>query len=254
MSGRCLQLLRCLGPLVGLLCVLAGCGGNGGSSSTSGTVSRGRPLSLQFQLSSQLSSQAVSAARHEGRVAAQVRQVQPGDPGFIERLEIRLQAQGSDLVPPQVFTLDATEQETVTLEVMVPDIAPATFQVLVSAFNPQGIEVFRGDTSVAFGQTNAVVTLLRAALVPVPATPANLQQTTFVFADGAIFGLAKYPGHSGNRHVCGQCRRFCFDSKWLGGDWQPGDWLVHLAGGHEHFPCRAGSPGGGPTRPGAVSN
>ena len=193
MSGRCLQLLRCLGPLVGLLCVLAGCGGNGGSSSTSGTVSRGRPLSLQFQLSSQLSSQAVSAARHEGRVAAQVRQVQPGDPGFIERIEIRLQAQGSDLVPPQVFTLDATEQETVTLEVMVPDTAPATFQVLVSAFNPQGIEVFRGDTSVAFGQTNAVVTLLRAALVPVPATPANLQQTTFIFADGAIFGLANIP-------------------------------------------------------------
>jgi hypothetical protein len=81
----------------------------------------------------------------------------------------------------------------VTLEVMVPDTAPATFQVLVSAFNPQGIEVFRGDTGVAFGQTSAVVTLVRAALVPVPATPANLQQTTFTFADGAIFGLANIP-------------------------------------------------------------
>jgi len=132
-------------------------------------------------------------ARYERLTAAQTQQVQPGDPGFIERVEIRLQAQGSDLVPPQVFTLDPTEQETVTLEVMVPDTAPATFQVLVSAFNPQGIEVFRGDTSVALGQTSAVVTLFRAALVPVPATPANLQQTTFAFADGAIFGLANIP-------------------------------------------------------------
>jgi hypothetical protein len=38
-----------------------------------------------------------------------------------------------------------------------------------------------------------LVTLVRAALVPVPATPANLQQTTFTFADGAIFGLAHIP-------------------------------------------------------------
>jgi Putative Ig domain/Bacterial Ig domain len=126
-------------------------------------------------------------------VAAELRQVQPGDPGFIERIVIRLQAQGSDLVLPQVFTLDPTEQEIVTLEVTVPDTAPTTFQVLVSCFNPQGIEVFRGDTSVALGQTSAVVTLVRSALVPVPATPANLQQTTFLFADGAIFGLAHIP-------------------------------------------------------------
>ena len=37
------------------------------------------------------------------------------------------------------------------------------------------------------------MTLLRAALVPVPATPANLQQTTFIFADGTIFGLGNIP-------------------------------------------------------------
>jgi hypothetical protein len=104
-----------------------------------------------------------------------------------------LQAQGSDLLLPQVFTLDSTEQDTVTREVMVPDTAPATFQVLVSAFNPQGIEVFSGDTTVDLGQTSAVVPLLRAALVPVPATPANLQQTTYTFTDGAIFGLANVP-------------------------------------------------------------
>ena len=77
MRGRGLQLLRCLGLLMGLLCMLAGCGSNGESNSTSGTVSRGRPLALQFRLSSQPLSQAASAA--------------PGAPGFIERLAIRLQ-------------------------------------------------------------------------------------------------------------------------------------------------------------------
>jgi hypothetical protein len=193
MRGRCLQLLRCLGLLMGLLCMLVGCGGNSGSSETTDAVSRGRPLSLQFRLSSQLSSHAVRAARHKGPGTAQVRQIQPGDPGFINQIEIRLQVQGSDLVPPQVFMLDAAEQETVTREVTVPDTAPPTFQVLVSCFNSQGIEVFRGDTTVAFGQTSAVVTLVRTALLPVPATPANLQQTTFLFTDGAVFGLPNMP-------------------------------------------------------------
>jgi hypothetical protein len=193
MRGRCLQLLRCLGLVMGLLCMLAGCGSNSGSSDTSGAASRGQPLSLQVRLSDQLAPQAASASRLQGLVAAQMRQVQPGDPGFIERFVVRLQAQGSDLVLPQVFTLDSTEQDTATREVTVPDTAPATFQVLISAFNPQGIEVYRGDTSIGRGQTSAVVTLLRASLVPVPATPANLQQTTFTFTDGAIFGLANIP-------------------------------------------------------------
>src|SRR5262245_2125014 len=193
MRGRYLQLLRCLGLLMGLLCILAGCGGNSGSSDTSGTVSRGRPLSLEVQFSSELAPPAVSKAQSQGLVAAKGQPIQPGGPGFIERIVIRLQAQGSDLMLPQVFTLDPTEQEIVTREVTVPDTAPTTFQVLVSCFNPQGIEVFRGDTTVALGQTSAVVTLVRAALVPVPATPANLQQTTFIFANGAIFGLANLP-------------------------------------------------------------
>jgi Putative Ig domain/Cohesin domain len=187
MRGRCPQLLQRLGLLLGLLCLLAGCGGS--SDNTHGTAARGRQLSLQLQLSSQ----AVTMSQHEGLASAQVRQVQPGDPGFIERLEIRLQAQGSDLAPPQIFTLSPTEQETVTLNVTVPETAPATFQVLVSSFNSQGIEVFRGDTSVALGQTSAIVTLIRTALVPVPATPTNLQQTTFTFTNGAIFRLPNIP-------------------------------------------------------------
>ena len=193
MRGRCLQLLRYLGLVMGLLGMLAGCGGNSGSSDTSGAVSRGRPLSLQLKRSSQLAPQATSASRSQGLAAAQVQQVQPGDPGFIERFEVRLQAQGSDLVPTQVFPLTPAEQDAATRDITVPDTAPATFQVLVSVFNSQEIEIFRGDTTVALGQTSAVVTLLRAALVPVPVTPANVQQTTFFFADGAIFGLAHMP-------------------------------------------------------------
>src|SRR5262252_3902012 len=193
MRGRCLQLLRYLGLVMGLLGMLAGCGGNSGSSDTSGAVSRGRPLSLQLKRSSQLAPQATSASRSQGLAAAQVQQVQPGDPGFIERFEVRLQAQGSDLVPAQIFQLTPTEQDAATRDITVPDTAPATFQVLVSAFNSQGIETFRGDTTVARGQTSAVVTLLRAALVPVPVTPANVQQTIFFFTDGAIFGLAHMP-------------------------------------------------------------
>ena len=186
MRGRGLQLLRYLGLLLGLLCMLAGCGSNGGSSTTGSTASRSRRLALQLQLSSE----AVSTAPPAGRPSAQARQVQPGDPGFIDRLEIRLQAQGSDLVSPQVFLLDPAQQETATLEVAVPDTAPTTFEVLISAFTSQGIEAYRGQTSVARGQTSAVVLLPRFAFVPVPATAANLQQTTFNFTDGAVFGLA----------------------------------------------------------------
>ena len=87
MRGRCLRLLRCLGLLLGFLCLPAGCGGNSGSSDTSGAVSRGRPLALQIQLSSQRAPQAASAARRQGLVAAQGRLVQPGDPRFIERFD-----------------------------------------------------------------------------------------------------------------------------------------------------------------------
>src|SRR5215468_10477882 len=107
MRGRGRQLLRCLGLLLGLLCTLAGCGGGGssGGGATSGAVSRGRPLALELRLSPELAPQAASKAQNHGLVAAAARQVQPGAPGFIERLQIRLQAQGSDLMSPQVFTL-----------------------------------------------------------------------------------------------------------------------------------------------------
>src|SRR5262245_11328286 len=142
MRGRSLQPLRYLGLLLGLLCMLAGCGSNGGNSTTGITASRSRQLALQFQLSSE----AVSTASPARLPSAQTRQVQPGDPGFIARLEVRLQVQGSDFMSPQVFMLDSTQQETATIDVAVPDTVPATFEVLVSAFTSQGIEAYRGQT------------------------------------------------------------------------------------------------------------
>jgi hypothetical protein len=56
-------------------------------------------------------------------------------------------------VPAQIFPLTHTEQDAATRDITVPGTAPATFQVLVSVFNSQGIEIFRGDTIVARGQT-----------------------------------------------------------------------------------------------------
>ena len=188
MRWRGRQPLRYLALWLGLFCMLAGCGSNDGSSPTGSTASRSAASPPAPTLS-----EVVSTAPPAGRPAAQARQVQPGDPGFIDRLEIRLQAQGSDLVSPQVFLLDPAQQETATLEVAVPDTAPTTFEVLISAFTSQGIEAYRGQTSVARGQTSAVVVLPRFAFVPVPATAANLQQTTFNFTDGAVFGLADIP-------------------------------------------------------------
>ena len=119
--------------------------------------------------------------------------MQPGDPAFLDAAGGSAASQGSDLVSPQVFLLDPAQQETATLEVAVPDTAPTTFEVLMSAFTSQGIEAYRGQTSVARGQTNATVQLPRFAFVPVPATAANLQQTTVNFTDGTVFGLENTP-------------------------------------------------------------
>jgi hypothetical protein len=106
MRGRSLQPLRYLGLLLGFLCVLTGCGSNDGSGTAGHTASRGRQLALQFQLASE----AVNPASPAGLPSAQARQIQPDDPAFIGRLEVRLQAQGSDVVSPQVFILDSSQQ------------------------------------------------------------------------------------------------------------------------------------------------
>jgi len=127
--------------------------------------------------------------------------VQPGDPGFLERLEIRVQhLQGAEFLAPQAFTLDASEQETMTRVIALPAPTPPEFRVLVSAFNNfngRQTEICRGKTLVQQGQQRAVITLVRnldpSALVPIPTTPSHLQQTVFTFLDGAAFGLTGVP-------------------------------------------------------------
>ena len=177
-----------------LLGMLAGCGGNSGSSDTSGTASRGRPLSLQLRLSSELSAQTVRAAQHEGLTSTQARQAQPGDPGFIERFEVRLQAQGEGSRPPA--GLQARRHGTGNGDAgcrWCQTPPRRRFRCWYPSLLARESRYSAATPPSRSAQTSAVVTLTRSALVPVPATPANLQQTTFFFTDGAIFGLANIP-------------------------------------------------------------
>ena len=143
------------------------------------------------------SAEVVSTAHDQGSASAQTR-LQPGDAGFIQRLEIRVQnTQGGDLpspFSPQEFT-NLPNQETVTLDVIVPD---PPFQILVSAFNNfnnQETKIFLSQqpTLIQSGQNSATIPLVRnpdpTTFILVPAAPASLQQTVFPFTDGAVFGF-----------------------------------------------------------------
>lgn len=194
---KCSKPRQLLGALSSVLLLLAGCGGNSGSSNQGGSAAPLRSMTLRLTRSAA----APGVAPKQGLASRQVRQIQPGEAGFIERLQIRVQlSPGVDLLPLQVFALDATEQETMTREVALPEQLPPEFRVRVSAFNNfngRQTEIFVGEVAIQRGQQSATVTLLRnpdpSALVLIPATPANLQQTTFTFLDGAAFGLPGTP-------------------------------------------------------------
>ena len=188
--------LYLLGLVSSLWLVLVGCGGPGGSDGSGGegsAVPRVRHLTLQLTRSAE----GISTARTQGLGSAQVRQVQPGDPAFIQRLDIQVQTpQGADLLAPQAFPLGPGDQETVTLDVLLPDPLPAEFQILVSAFNNfnnQQTKIFLGQVRIQRGQDSASLTLVRnpdpTTLIPVLATPTTLQQMVFAFPNGAIFGV-----------------------------------------------------------------
>src|SRR5262245_10802429 len=182
--GDPLELCVLLGSLV---LILAGCD----------SASHGSSLTLQLTRSTQGDQTACS----QGVTAASGQPVQPGAPGFLERVEIRVQhLQGEDLLAPQAFTLDASETETMRRGVAVPPATSPELRVLVSAFNNfngRQAEICLGETLIQPGQQQAMITLLRnldpSALVPIPTTPANLQQTVFMFLDGAAFGLSGAP-------------------------------------------------------------
>ena len=240
MRGRGLRPLRYLGLLLGLFCMLAGCGSNDGSSPTGSTASRSRQLALQLQLSSE----AVSTATAGGSDLRLRRgKCSLATPALSTGLRFGCKPRGAISCPPQVFLLDPAQQEAATLEVAVPDTAPTTFEVLISAFTSQGIEAYRGQTSVARGQTSAVVVLPRFAFVPVPATAANLQQTTFNFTDGAVFGLADIPVTLATGTFAGDVGDFALTGQRVCGQRECDDWLVHLCSDDEFLPIRPGSPG-----------
>ena len=127
---RQVLLLQVLGIVGCVVLGLTGCGGSSGEHhGSTPSVSR---LTLQFVLPER-----GSADQPVGVLSsAQVRQVQPGDPEFVVRLEIRLQAERRDLIPVQGFVLSAAEQETVTRDIDVPTDSPfQSFQIFGSALN-----------------------------------------------------------------------------------------------------------------------
>lgn len=156
--------LPLLGLLSSLLLVLAGCGGQSGSDGSGGggsSAPRVRYITLQLTRSTEV----VSPARHQGSTSAQIRQVQPGEPAFIQRLDLRVQTPpGVDLLAPQEFPLGPADQETVALDVMIPDPPPAELRLLVSAFNNfnnRQTIIFLGQVLIQRGQDSATLTLVR---------------------------------------------------------------------------------------------
>ena len=185
--------LQLLGLLSSMLLVLVGCGGSS-SGGAGGSTTRVSHITVQISRSNEV----VSTARNQGSASAQVRQVQSGEAAFIQRLEIRVQnpTQGADLLAPQTFPLGPADQDTVTLDVMLPDPLPTQFQILVSAFNNfnnRETKIFLGQTLIQRGQDSATITLVRnpdpTTLIPVAAVPDKIQQTVFTFTDGAVFGF-----------------------------------------------------------------
>jgi len=171
-----------------MLLALTGCGGNSSSDQSNSATTRAHSLALQLARAPET----VGVVRRTSNALSQPRQAQRGEAGYVERVDIHLRAQGGPLLAPQSFFLTDADQETVSLELALPPVLPDTFQVLVSAFNNFNnttSEIFRGDVLVQRTQANAVVSLVRQALVPAPATPPALQQTTFGFIDGTAFGV-----------------------------------------------------------------
>lgn len=185
-----MQLVPLLWVLGMSSCVLLGLAGCGGSSEDKGGGTGGATARNRLTLQLSLPERSETDQPVRGLQAAQARQVQPGAPGFIERLDIRIRAQGRELLPPQSFSLSPAEQETVRRDIEVPtDPTIQTFEVAVAAFNASGVEIFRGEIGVARTQDVAVVTLTRSTLLLAVATPATLRGRTFLFTDGAAFGL-----------------------------------------------------------------
>jgi hypothetical protein len=114
--------------------------------------------------------------------------VAPGEPGFITRLDIRIEATDISAPSTQSFSLTEAEQQQATVELLVP--LGSNRRIIVSALNASETEIFHGETLVDLTQDVTTVTLtLVRILVLEAANPATLANGSFTFADGTVFGV-----------------------------------------------------------------
>jgi hypothetical protein len=160
--------------------VLTGCSSGEGE----GPAPRDSRLTLRLVTADQPSSGSLRQ-----RVApSQLRQVTPGSPGFISRLDIRIEA--ADITSPIIHSLSLTEtqQNTVTVELLVP--VGTQRRILVTALNASGAEIFRGEATVDLTRDLEVVPLtLVRVLLPEAVDAAAVANKAFAFADGVAFGV-----------------------------------------------------------------
>jgi hypothetical protein len=159
-----------------------GCGGSGGG----GEGARTSRITLLITTVEQAPSDSLLRAELPG----EPRQVEPGDPGFIVRLDLRVEA--PDIATPvtQSLELTRTQQTEVTVELLVP--VGLQRRIRVTAFNEDGMAIFRGETTVDLTRDVVVVEIVlgRGDLLPEATTPSNLANKAFTFDNGAAFGIA----------------------------------------------------------------
>jgi hypothetical protein len=134
--------------------------------------------------------QAPSDSLLRAELPGEPRQVEPGDPGFIVRLDLRVEA--PDIATPvtQSLELTRTQQTEVTVELLVP--VGLQRRIRVTAFNEDGMAIFRGETTVDLTRDVVVVEIVlgRGDLLPEATTPSTLANKAFTFDNGAAFGIA----------------------------------------------------------------
>jgi hypothetical protein len=177
--ARRFGLLRIPWLLGVILLVLTGCGDKGGD----GSARRTSRLTLQVVTADQPSSTSLRRAESSGQT-----RVAPGSPGFVTRLDIRIEA--ADIASPitRSLTLTEAQQSEVTVELLVP--VGTQRRILVTAFNASGAKIFEGETTVDLTRDLEVVTLtLVRVLLLEAADAADLANKTFAFADGVALGV-----------------------------------------------------------------
>ena len=185
-------LLLALGTLSLVLLGLTSCGGNSGDvGESAGQFSR---LSLVVTTDQSLRRRSLLVAR-----PPQLQQV-PGDPDFVSRLEVSIQA--PDMEPiTQSFLVTAEQQTAVTVQLRVSK--GANREIIVSAFNAEDIKIFENATIVPLIQDTESVTIelkrVLARIEVTPPMPAIADGTTQPFtatgllADGTTQDLTTLP-------------------------------------------------------------